>query len=51
VAGCAWVLYAVIEQNYGPGATFTHLLMAIVGGTVAPVAKDVATALSGLRGK
>jgi hypothetical protein len=50
VAGCAWVLYAVIEKVYSAsGATFTHLLMAIVGGTVAPVAKDVATALSSLR--
>jgi hypothetical protein len=52
VAGCAWVLYALIEKVYpGPGGTFTHLLIAIVGGTVAPVAKDVATALSGLRAR
>lgn len=51
VSGCAWVLYAVIVDKYGSSATFTHLLIAIVGGTVAPVAKDVATALSSLRGK
>lgn len=53
VSGCAWVLYYLIAKAPGadPNATFTRLLIAIVGGTVAPVAKDVATALSSLRGK
>jgi len=53
VGGCAWVLYYLIEKapDADPKAYFTRLLIAIVGGTVAPVAKDVATALSGLRAK
>jgi hypothetical protein len=53
VGGCAWVLYYLIGDAPGadPKLKFTRLLIAIVGGTVAPVAKDVATALSSLRAK
>lgn len=64
LVGCVFVLYAVIDTAYplpkspvnqplmvSLAERFTRILMAIVGGTVAPVAKDVATALSSLRGK
>jgi hypothetical protein len=53
VGGCAWVLYYLIGDapNADSHLKLTRLLIAIVGGTVAPVAKDVATALSSLRAK
>jgi hypothetical protein len=51
ITGCGLILHKLIEQYDPNGSALTHLLIAIAGGTVAPVAKNLATALNELRAK